>query len=70
MLFIADQAFLCGTAAQISSISGIENYSLPDKPPLSDKRPITQMLRDRLRAVIEGQDTRYSHWITKIQLAD
>lgn len=61
-LFIADEAFLCGTAAQISSILGIENYSLPDK------RPITEMLRERLQTIMEGRDTSYSHWVTKVQL--
>ena len=63
-LFIADEAFLCRTAAQISSIVGIENYSLPDE------RPITKMLRDRLRTIMEGRDTHYSHWITKVQLSE
>ncbi len=63
-LFIADEVFLCGTAANISSIVGIENYSLPEK------RPITKMLRDRLQTIIEGRDTSYSHWIKKVQLSN
>ena len=63
-LFIADEAFLCGTAAQISSILSIENYSLPKR------RPMTQMLRDRLKVVMEDRDPEYSHWVTKIQLPD
>ncbi|MDJ0694436.1 branched-chain amino acid transaminase [Mastigocoleus sp. MO_188.B34] len=61
-LFIADEAFLCGTAAQISSILSIENYSFPNR------RPMTKMLRERLKAVMEDRDPKYSHWITKVQL--
>ena len=53
---------LCGTSAHISSIRSIENYSLPDK------RPITEILRDRLQTIMEGRDTSYSHWVTKVQL--
>ena len=63
-LFIADEAFLCGTAAQISSILSIENYSFPEQ------RPMTQMLRDRLKAVMEDREPEYSHWVTKVQLPD
>ncbi|KST66114.1 branched-chain amino acid transaminase [Mastigocoleus testarum] len=63
-LFIADEAFLCGTAAQISSILSIENYSFPEQ------RPMTEMLRDRLKAVMEDREPEYSHWVTKVQLPD
>ncbi len=61
-LFIADEAFLCGTAAQISSILSIENYSFPEQSPM------TKMLRDSLKAIMEDRDPKYSHWITKVQL--
>ena len=59
-LFIADELFLCGTAAQITPIVGVENYQLPNE------RPIMNQLRDRMRAIVQGQDSNYSHWITRI----
>ena len=61
-LLIADEVFLCGTAAQITPITRIENYTLPDD------RPMTTRLRDRLQAAMEGRDSKYRHWITKIDL--
>lgn len=61
-LFIADELFLCGTAAQIAPIRCIENYTLPDD------RPITCQLHDRLKAITQGQDSRYDHWLTRIDL--
>ena len=61
-LLVADEIFLCGTAAQITPVVSVESYSLP-----SD-RPITTRLRERLRAVTQGQDSAYRHWITTVDL--
>ena len=64
-LFIADELFLCGTAAQITPIISVENYTLP-----SD-RPITIKLWEHLRAAMEGGgEPRYSHWVTKVHFRD
>ncbi|MDJ0707289.1 MAG: branched-chain amino acid transaminase [Leptolyngbyaceae cyanobacterium MO_188.B28] len=61
-LFIADEIFLCGTAAQIAPVVNVETYSLPRD------RPLTTRLRDQLQAVIEGREARYRHWVTEIDL--
>lgn len=61
-LMIADEIFLCGTAAQITPILSVENYTLPGD------RPITTRLREQLQAIALGQDSTYGHWITSIQL--
>lgn len=62
-LFIADEAFLSGTAAKIAPIARIENYKLP-----SD-RPLTTKLREKLTQIVENRDPAYSHWICKIPLS-
>ncbi|MBD2102477.1 branched-chain amino acid transaminase [Leptolyngbya sp. FACHB-261] len=59
-LFIADEIFLCGTAAQLTPIVSVENYSLPED------RPITTMLSTGLQAAMEGRDPRYYNWLTEI----
>lgn len=61
-LLIADEVFLCGTAAQLTPVLSIETYSLP-----SD-RPITTALSGQLKAVLEERNDRYSDWVTEIQL--
>lgn len=61
-LLIADELFLCGTAAQITPVASVETYSLP-----SD-RPITSQLRAQLRAITQGQNANYQHWITRVDL--
>lgn len=62
-LLIADEVFLCGTAAQITPVLSIETYTLPDE------RPLTSTLSARLKAAFEGRDPRYNHWLTQVQLS-
>lgn len=62
-LFIADEAFLSGTAAKIAPIARIENYKLPGD------RPLTTKLREKLTQIVENRDPAYSHWICKIPLS-
>ncbi len=61
-LFIADEAFLCGTAAKIAPISRIENYTLPTD------RPIADQLRETLTAIVEDREPKYSDWVYAIDL--
>lgn len=61
-LFIADEVFLCGTAAQISPVLAIETYSLPEK------RPVTDQVRALLSKVMVGEEQRYAEWQTIVPL--
>jgi branched-chain amino acid aminotransferase len=62
-LFIADEVFLCGTAAKITPVKQIENYVFPTE------RPITDQLRNTLTAITENRDPAYQGWIETISLA-
>jgi branched-chain amino acid aminotransferase len=62
-LLIADEVFLCGTAAQLTPVVKIETCKL------SDDRPITTALSTQLKAAFEGREARYLDWITEVQLA-
>ena len=62
-LLIADEVFLCGTAAKIAPVKRIENYNL------SSERPITEQLQVKLAAITENRDPNYQDWITVIDLA-
>lgn len=59
-LLIADEVFLCGTAAKVAPVKRIENYQLP-----SD-RPITLRLRETLTAVTENRSEKYRDWVFPI----
>ncbi len=61
-LFIADEVFLCGTAAKVVPVNRIENYYL------SEHRPIAEKLRDKLTAITENRDPNYRDWVYPISL--
>jgi len=61
-LLIADEVFLCGTAARIAPVKQIENYHLP-----SD-RPITEKLQTLLKAIVENREPAYRDWVDIIPL--
>lgn len=62
-LLIADEVFLCGTAAKIVPVNKIENYNL------SQHHPITDQLRAKLTAITEGREPKYKDWIYSISIA-
>ena len=62
-LFIADEVFLCGTALKITHVNQIENYHL------SNHRPISELLRKKLTAIVENRDPKYQNWISIINIS-
>ena len=54
-VYIADEAFFCGTGVQIASIASVEHR------PIGSGRmgPITQAVRDLLLPVVHGQEEKY-----------
>ncbi len=61
-LLLADEVFLCGTAAKIASVQQIENYHLPCD------RPVTETLKTEITAITENRNSRYRHWVDTIAL--
>jgi branched-chain amino acid aminotransferase len=59
-LLIADEVFLCGTAARVIPVKGIENYTL------SSNRPITDLLKNKLTQITENRDPNYREWVDVI----
>jgi len=63
-LLIADEVFLCGTAAKITPVRQVENYPLPTT------RPITEQLKTKLAAITENRVPAYQHWVFPIPLME
>lgn len=61
-LIIADEVFLCGTAAKVVPVNRIENYEL------SEHRPITQKLQEKFVAITENRESRYQDWVFAISI--
>lgn len=62
-LLIADEVFLCGTAARIAPVKQIENYVL------STHRPITNQVQTHLTQITQNESSEFSDWVDVIPLA-
>lgn len=61
-LYIADEAFFSGTAAEITPILSI------DKRPVNDGKvgPITKKLKEKYENVVRGREPKYKGWLTPV----
>ncbi|MCS5635217.1 MAG: branched-chain amino acid transaminase [Myxococcota bacterium] len=59
-LYIADEIFLTGTAAEVTPIRELDHREIG-----SGKRgPITERLQTAFFDIVEGRDERYAHWLS------
>lgn len=61
-LYIADEAFFCGTGVQVAAIASIDNRKLGVKSP----GPITSRMSETYFDVVYGRNPRYMHWLTPV----
>ena len=58
-LYTADEAFLCGSAMELTPVHKIDNYEL-------SKNEITQKLQFEYSNVVRGINKQYNYWVTPI----
>lgn len=63
--YLADEAFLCGTWAEVTPIASIDRYPMNGGAP----GPITAAIRDLYHALALGADPRFPEWRTPAGLA-
>ena len=61
-LYLADEAFFCGTGVQMAAISSIDHRTIGD----GEKGPITLQIGDLLQRVLIGEEPEYQHWLTPV----
>ncbi len=61
-LYLADEAFLTGTAAVVTPVREVDGRIIGTGTP----GPLTQKLQAAFFAVVKGQDPNYQHWLTYI----
>lgn len=64
-LYIADEVFLCGSAAEISPIVSVDRFEMGGGEP----GPMTVELLRQYLAVASGSDARYPQWRTNVNRA-
>lgn len=61
-LYLCDEAFYCGTGAQVTPISRIDHRDVGD----GGVGPITRQIRDLYFRVVFGNEPNYMHWLTPV----
>ncbi len=61
-LYLADEAFYCGTGQEIVPILSVDGKNLADGAP----GPLTRKLQTAYDDVVRGRDERFRHWLTPV----
>ena len=64
-LYVADEVFSCGTAAEISPIVAVDKYQVGD----GGIGPVTRELERVFDGVLRGGEDRFAHWRTPVGVA-
>src|SRR5215213_9696659 len=64
-LYLADEVFTCGTAAEVTPIVSVDKYTVGN----GQIGPVTRALESAFDDVLRGRDARYAHWRTSVQTA-
>ena len=65
-LYIADEVFMVGTAAEILTIGSVDHYTVGD----GTMGPVTKQLEQLFHDVVRGKNPAYSHWLTPAGLRE
>ncbi|MEM7116469.1 MAG: branched-chain amino acid transaminase [Chloroflexota bacterium] len=61
-LYMADEAFFCGTGAQVAPIGSVDHRAVGN----GRLGPITEQIRDLYFAVVYGRVAKYQEWVTAV----
>lgn len=61
-LYVADEAFFTGTAAEITPIREVDNRDIGS----GQNWPITRRLQEAFREVVTGRNPKFSNWLTPV----
>ncbi|MBU4611261.1 branched-chain amino acid transaminase [Achromobacter sp. GG226] len=61
-IYIADEAFFTGTAAEVTPIRELDNRRIGQ----GSRGPITERMQTAFFDVVNGRNPKYHHWLTKV----
>jgi branched-chain amino acid aminotransferase len=56
-LYVADEVFMCGTAAEVTPARSVDDHEI------GDPGPVTKAIQDVFFAAVRGKDERFSRWL-------
>jgi branched-chain amino acid aminotransferase len=61
-VYIADEAFFCGTAAEVTPIREVDRRTIGS----GARGPVTKRLQDAFFELVAGRNERHAHWLTAV----
>lgn len=61
-IYIADEAFFTGTAAEVTPIRELDGIEIG----IGSRGPITEKIQTAFFAIVNGQNPEYAHWLTQV----
>jgi branched-chain amino acid aminotransferase len=61
-IYIADEAFFTGTAAEVTPIREVDNRQIGS----GRRGPITEQLQKAFFDMVNGRNPKYHHWLSKV----
>jgi len=65
-VYISDEAFFSGTAAEITPIRELDRIELGKPGYVGSRGPITEKIQSAFFDIVNGRNPKYSHWLTKV----
>ncbi|MBE3128626.1 MAG: branched chain amino acid aminotransferase, partial [Actinobacteria bacterium] len=61
-LYISDEVFFTGTAAEVTPIKEIDKYQIGE----GKRGPVTEKIQEKYFALVKGKDQKYLDWLDYI----
>ena len=61
-IYIADEAFFTGTAAEVTPIRELDRVQIG----IGRRGPVTEKLQNAFFDIVNGRNPKYAHWLTKV----
>jgi branched-chain amino acid aminotransferase len=65
-VYISDEAFFSGTAAEITPIRELDRIELGKADYVGTRGPITEKIQSAFFDIVNGRNPKYMHWLTKV----
>ena len=65
-VYIADEAFFTGTAAEVTPIRELDRIELGKGDYVGRRGPITEKIQSAFFDIVNGRNPQYAHWLTKV----
>ncbi|MGJ7582080.1 branched-chain amino acid transaminase [Variovorax sp. RHLX14] len=65
-VYIADEAFFTGTAAEVTPIRELDRIEIGDRGDGGSRGPITEKIQSAFFDIVNGKNPKYAHWLSKV----